>query len=465
MEKLEIRIDNMIRIRLQELPLSVADEIRKRLTFKNPRYFKQLRFNKSGKTDVSPELYCFRETEDDLVMTRGFMAELIRLLHRNRIQFGIDDHTRQPSQDSFVFIGGLYDYQASVFEAVVKKRFGIITGNLGSGKKVVTLKILSLWQVPALIVVNTRRQLYVWKDTIKRFTGLDDAEISLVGDGHKETSGKIIVAVNRSLYGLVDIIKERIGLVVVDLCNLVNLNVFFKIVKKLDAYYMLGLATSPKRQDRLTPLMFAYLGPVLYQIRSEDCFRALGTSRPVLYPRLTGFDFSYNDNYAEMIDALCGDNDRNQKIIADLLEVTSKPSRRALVISERKNHLQALQNMLGTAYKTAEIITGDTSEKQRNSIQGRFDRGKLQVVILTLKSIPGLSVEKTDSLFIACPLKIADHIAQLIGRILLKPGHTDIKPVIYDYFDQVDILKASYFKRRKLYRLMGAVEDRSRLYD
>jgi len=207
MEKIKIKIDNMVRIHLRDLPLSVADEIKKRLTFKNPRYFKQLRFKKTVQAGVSPELYCFRETEADLVMARGFMAELIRLLHRNRIQFDIDDRTQKPSQEPFVFIGGLYEYQTSVFEAVVKKRFGIITGNLGSGKKVITLKILSLWQVPALIVVNTRRQLYVWKDTIKRFTGLDDAEISLIGDGHKETSGKIIVAVNRSLYGLVDIIS------------------------------------------------------------------------------------------------------------------------------------------------------------------------------------------------------------------------------------------------------------------
>jgi len=465
MKKITVQLDNMIRIGRGDLPSAVADEIRKRLTFKNPRYFKQVRFNKTVKTDASPELYCFRETGDHLVMTRGFMAELIRLLHRNRIQFDIDDRTRKPSQEPFVFIGGLYEYQMSVFEAVVKKRFGIITGNLGSGKKVITLKILSLWQVPALIVVNTRRQLYVWKDTIKRFTGLDDAAIGLIGDGHKETGGKIIVAVNRSLYGLIDVVRERIGLVVVDLCNLANLNVLFKIVKKLDAYYMLGLATSPKRQDRLTPLMHAYLGPVLCQIRADDCFRALGASRPILRPRLTGFDFSYDDNYAEMIDALCSDNDRNQKIIADLLEVTSKPSRRALVISERKNHLQTLQKMLGAAYKTAEIITGDTSEKQRIIIQRRFDRGKLQIILLTLKSIPGLVVEKTDSLFIACPLKIVDHMAQLMGRILLKPGHTEIKPVIYDYVAQVEILKISYFKRRKLYRLMGAVEDRSRLYD
>jgi len=261
------------------------------------------------------------------------------------------------------------------------------------------------------------------------------------------------------------LIKERIGLVVVDLCNLVNLNVFFKIVKKLDAYYMLGLATSPKRQDRLTPLMFAYLGPVLYHIRSADCFRALGTSRPILRPRLMNFDFSYDDNYAKMIDALCSDNDRNQRIITDILEVTSESSRRALVISERKNHLQTLQDMLGVAYKTAEILTGNISEKQRDNIQSRFDRGKLQIIILTLKSIPGLSVEKTDSLFIACPLKIADHMAQLIGRILLKSGQKEIQPVIYDYVDQVEVLRISYFKRRKLYRLMGAVEDRSRLYD
>jgi len=461
MEKITVRIDNMIRIGRGDLPLTVADEIRKRLTFKNPRYFKQLRYKKSGQTDASPELYCFRETEDDLVMTRGFMSELIRLLHRNRIQFSIDDRTRRPAREPFVFIGGLYEYQTSVFETVVKKRFGIIAGSLGSGKKVITLKILSLWQVPVLVVVNTRRQLYMWKDTIKRFTNLDDTAISLIGDGNKETEGKVIIAVNRSLYGLIDVVKEKIGLVVVDLCNLVNLNVFFKIVKKLDTFYMLGLATSQKRQDRLTPLMYSYLGPVLYHIREDDCFRALGASRPVLKPRLTGFDFGYNDNYPEMIDSLCSDEDRNQKIIVDLLELTSESSRRALVISERKNHLQALQEMLGAAYKPAEIITGETSEKQRDSIQGRFDRGKLQIILLTLKSIPGLSVEKTNSLFIACPLKIMDHTAQLIGRMLLKPGQTEIKPVIYDYVDQVEVLRVSFFKRRKLYRLMGAVEDRS----
>ncbi|MBW1800954.1 MAG: hypothetical protein JRJ85_09505 [Deltaproteobacteria bacterium] len=182
----------------------------------------------------------------------------------------------------------------------------------------------------------------------------------------------------------------------------------------------------------------------------------LKETKPVLKIRDTDFDYAYNDDWSEMIKALCGDDQRNGLIATDILQTIATSGAKALVISERIGQLEKLLTKIKTAYRDGEIITGKISEKDKTEILKRFDQGKIKILMVTFKSIPAIEVKGVNHLFICSALKFDNHLTHIVGKIL-NNGHMDQRPVIYDYRDKPEILRASLKRRLKTYRAMGAV--------
>ena len=353
-------------------------------------------------------------------------------------------------------LGLKWPYHGEALERITEHRFGILVGPFGCGKKMLACKLVARRKVPALVIVMTKREMYTWKDAASRFLGLKGRDIGLIGDGRRELGRKFTISITLSLYKVIDQIEPQIGFVIVDSCDRANLKIYFK-ASLFNCPYMLGLAGSPKRSGGLTRLMKSYLGPRLYQICPEE---EMHRARPVLKISATGFEYDYEDDFSEMITALCQDQGRNHLIVQDILQATVEPGARALVISERVGHLTELKERIKEAYSEAEIVTGDITEKRREEITERFDQGKLQIILVTLKSIHTLEVKQADHLFVASPLKYGDHLAQVVGKLLgnSQKEQGEQRPVICDYRDEPGILKASLKQRLKIYRSMGALE-------
>lgn len=458
MEKVKITVDSKIRIDRAKLPEEVIGRLKESLIFENPLYRRNLRYGRPNH-NIEPYLFCIWHDKqcDDLIIAKGFLSELLRVLNAHRVEFELEDLTHRLPEATFDFRGSLYGYQDEAMKEISKRRFGVLVGPIGSGKKVMVLKLISMRKTPALVIVRTKRQLYQWKEAAIRFLGLTgEQDIGLIGDGHCHLDRALTISISLSLYKVIDQIRENIGFVIVDQCEAANLKIFFKGVMPLNSKYMLGLACSSKRSDGLTRLMCAYLGPNLHRIRSSlTKFEGLGNERPELRIQNTGFEYDYQDDFPGMISALCSDEKRNRLITADVLQKTSNPGSRVLVISERIGHLQELLKLIEAAHSQGEIIAGEIPETKRTEIFRRFDLGKLQLILVTLKSIHTLEVKKANCLFVASPLKYGDHLTQIIGKLL----GTDTgrqSPMVYDYRDEPEILQNSLKRRIKVYRGMGA---------
>lgn len=458
MEKVNIKLDRVIRIERPSLPDSVVNTLKERLIFENPLYLRNAKYGRPTR-NIKPYLFCIwhDKERDDLIISRGFLSGLVRILNGSRVGFELSDLTRKVQDVDFDFRGSLYGYQEEALKEVAKKRFGVLVGPVGCGKKVLSLKLVALRKVLALVIVRTKRQMYQWKEIAGRFLGLDDLDVGLIGDQHRNLGRKITIAISLSLYKVMDQVKPQTGFVIVDQCDMANLKIFFKGVMPLDCPYMLGLAAVPKRSDGLTALMRAYLGPVVYRIRLAKDFVGLGQGRPILKIRRTNFNFEYMENWSEMITALCQDQARNALIVADVLQETANPGAKAVVISERVSHLESLLEDTRGSYGDGEIITGDTLDGKRSEIFGRFDRGKLNMILTTHKSLSNLEVKRANRLFVASPLKYGDHLAQIVGK-LLGTGQGEQRAKIFDYRDEPELLEVSLKKRLKVYRSMGVVD-------
>ena len=203
MEEINIRLDHRIRISKASLPEDIIGLLEKRLIFKNPLYETNKRYGRPN-YNIRPKLECVWHQDDsgDLVMARGFLNELIRIFHANRLPFEVIDNTLKLPDVDFKFRGSPYGYQYKAWHELPKYRFGVLVGPLGCGKKVLALSAVARRKVPALAIVTTKRQFYLWKDAAARFLGLEDHDMGLVGDGHRRLGKRFTIAITLSLYKL-----------------------------------------------------------------------------------------------------------------------------------------------------------------------------------------------------------------------------------------------------------------------
>ena len=221
---------------------------------------------------------------------------------------------------------------------------------------------------------------------------------------------------------------------------------------------MLGLCGQRERAESLTDLMTAHLGEVLHEIKLSAKFIGLGADQPRLIVRQTAFTYPYRDDFKELITDLCRDRERNRLIVADILQESANPSIGALVLSDRIEHLKAMkESLLQAQGADAAIITGETGDKERREIMMRFQKRR-GVLMMTYRSLPGITIKGIDRLFITAPIKNGNYISQALGAVIAGKEESDKPGKILDYHDvNMPVLDSSFQKRRKLCVSMGVV--------
>ncbi len=461
MGKVVVIMDSKIRMPEKDLPEEVLEVLRQRLTFRNPLWEKNRREGRPNH-GVERFLRCIWTEHDSghVVIPKGYLSSLIRLFHKFRVDFELRDETLSFGEEG-LFAQVLFQGTAGMdrpfywegLDRIMENRFGILVGPPGSGKRMLACKVAGKRGVPALVICSTKRAMYAWKEVAMRHLGLEETEIGLIGDGRKDLGRAFTVAITFSLWKIFREVEETIGFVVVDQCDTANLKVCFK-VGMMRAPYILGLATAPRRKGGLTGLMNAYLGPRLYQIYPDDVYDE--DTRPVVRVRATGFDYDNPEDWEGLLRALGESKARNSLIAKDVLELCADSSIKAIVLSNRLEHLEALKRVLAEAYGRTEIICGQTAKGDRERILSRFERGALQILLLSFRAVSSFDSKKVSALFVTAPVRFEDHLTQAVGLLLRRHNGHRQRPMIYEYRDKPQVLQASLKRRLKIYRTMGA---------
>ena len=199
--------------------------------------------------------------------------------------------------------------------------------------------------------------------------------------------------------------------------------------------------------------MYTYLGDQVHEIK-ETPFHAVGKGpKARLEVRNTDFGYEFRDDYGDMMTALIKDQARNELVTTDILEQTAARGVRSLVVSERKEHLQALKDLIEKRAGTGLVLTGATNSKDRKEILEQFAHGQVNILLATPSMVEGLGIA-IDRLFVATPLKDQGHVVQYVGQ-MLGTSLNEREAMIYDYLDKPEILRVSFDRRRKVYKGMG----------
>lgn len=250
-----------------EIPEHLKAEICAKLTFTNPAYMEAAKMGRwTGNMPRLLRCYEVIRGGSALSLPRGFARQLIGLARGFNAPFTLDDHRRVLPEVGVHFSGELRPYQDEAVEAMLSHDFGTLAAPTGSGKTVMALKIIAERRQPSLIVVYTKELLEQWIDRICAFLGINRSEIGIIGNGKHSVGDRITVALVQSLYKCAAKVAPHIGHLVVDECHRAPSRTFTEAVTSFDCKYMLGLSTTPWRRDKLSRLIFWYLGDVLHQV-------------------------------------------------------------------------------------------------------------------------------------------------------------------------------------------------------
>ncbi|HQP31767.1 MAG TPA: helicase-related protein, partial [Deltaproteobacteria bacterium] len=149
---------------------------------------------------------------------------------------------------------------------------------------------------------------------------------------------------------------------------------------------------------------------------------------------------------------LTEDHNRNTLIVNDVIREARTAGGVCLVLSDRKNHVEALAGMLKRAGVPAEILHGGMSTKARKEVVAALKEGNARVLCATGQLIgEGFDCPALSTLFITTPIKFDGRLLQYLGRIL-RPDHEKDRARVYDYEDCcVGVLANAARARRRVY--------------
>lgn len=444
-----------------KLPSEVEQYLKKRLTFANPEYVLAERQHRST-YNISPTVSFFKKKSNKLYIPRGFAAQALSSLRFHHVEYKVKEETRLLDEVGFSFVGNLYPFQEKAVESVVARRFGVLNSPTGSGKTVMALATVAKRKQPTLVICHTKELLHQWRDRAMEFLGMKKSDIGLIGDGHRVLDKNFTIAIVNSLYKCVEEVRKRVGYLIVDECHRVPSRTFTDAIKHFDSRYMLGLSATAYRRDKLTRVIYFFMGDSVYSISPQELQKYNKIMIATLITRKTSFYSTVNGSseYQTLLQEVVNNRARNELIVEDVIKEAKEGKGICLVLSDRKKHCELLHELLLQKSGTSvELLTGDTKSSIRKKIVQDLDERRIDILVASGRLVgEGFDCKKLSSLFLATPVKFSGRVIQYLGRIL-RTHEGKTQPKIFDYLDDPGVLRSSFKSRLSAYKSMGVVFD------
>ena len=362
---------------------------------------------------------------------------------------------------SLDFTKSLRDYQENIINVYMKYvnkpicignentgGGGILEVPCGRGKTVMALKIISLIKKKTLIIVHKEFLMNQWIERIKEF--LSDAKIGKIQGTVFDVEDKdIVIGMVQTLYNReysVDTFSS-FGLTIIDEVHRIGSEQFSKTLFKTITPYMLGISATVDRKDKLTRVLFMFIGDKIYEEKRESndpvCVRAIKYISNDSSFNEVDLDYRGTVKYSSMIVKLCAFGPRSDfivKVLRDLIE--EHPENQIMILSHNRSLLTYLYEAINHHnIETVGYYIGGMKKEKLEETESK------KIVLATYAmAAEALDIKSLSTLVMVTP---KTDIIQSVGRIL-RVKHKN--PIIVDIVDTHDNFQKQWFQRRRYYK-------------
>lgn len=391
-------------------------------------------------------------------------------------------------------------YQRELSTKIVEKRQGVVVLPCGAGKTVTGLATALSTGEATLIVVHLTDLADQWAGAYRRMTGRSPR---MIGESEHDTRplapGEVCVALVQSIRQNLSAytpLLQSTGFLLVDEAHRAPSDTFGEVVNACPARYRIGLSATPKRADGLSPVLHAYMGPVIYSlpggaqylvrqgylrepkivmVRSPfkpgkdcaewtvscpDCAKSTDLKRQSRAEVvLTGMEdrrafvsgelrhktkgcgyifkgsesVSYGPTIGAIAQSKAGLDAARNLIAVDLTKSAVDFGRAVLVLTNRKAAVADLVSRLRALGVDAAGLTSEDSKDYRTEVLRKARIGIVRCVVATQLADEGLDVPALDTLVLLSGGRDQGLAQQRLGRICRVGGHDT--PLCFDLVD------------------------------
>ena len=454
---LTVTMSNLIYFEKSQLPQSLANRLIRLAAFQNPEFYKAqaMRFAIWDKPRV---IGCAENFPNHIALPRGCLDATQDLLRANGIRCDMHDERCEGDVLDVAFTGTLRIDQEAAVAAMMTYDAGVFCAPTAFGKTVTAAAMLARRGVNTLVLVHRTELLKQWQERLQSFLNVGKGLIGTIGGGKAKPTGKIDIAVMQSLsrQGEVNPLVENYGHVIIDECHHVGAVSFDAILKRVKAKYVLGLTATPIRRDGQQPIIFMQCGPIRHTaLKPASAPHDLEVAPHSLHKRI---DLSQDAGIQDVFRHIANDLERTAAIAAEI-ETAFNQGRKVLVLTERTEHLDAIQSALTGKVPPPFVLHGRMSRKQRAKLIEELDAlspNSPRILLATGKLVgEGFDHPPLDTLVLAMPISWKGTLQQYAGRLHREHAtKTDVR--IVDFVDTGHpALLRMWDKRQRGYRAMG----------
>ena len=456
-KSLTVTLANLIYFEKDQLPQALANRLIRIAAFQNPEFYKAqaMRISVWDKPRVIGNAENYPE---HIALPRGCHDAVLDLLRDNGITCDLRDERFDGSTIDVPFVGTLRLDQEAAVAAMLNHDTGVLCAPTAFGKTVTAAAMIARRGVTTLVLVHRTELLKQWQERLQAFLGVGKGEVGTIGGGKAKPTGKIDIAVMQSIsrQGKVNPLVYNYGQVIVDECHHVGAVTFDAILKSAKAKFVLGLTATPVRRDGLQPIIFMQCGPIRYKAAKPA---GMPHDLEVLpRSRLTRINLPTDAGIQDIFGHLVNDQARTEAIAAEVRDAVGQ-GRKVLVLTERTEHLDAINAALHGLLSALFVLHGRMSTKQRRALVADLDAlppEAPRVLLSTGKLVgEGFDHPPLDTLVLTMPVSWKGTLQQYAGRLHREHAtKTDVR--IIDFVDAGHpALMRMWEKRQRGYRAMG----------
>lgn len=454
---LRITLANLVYFEKSELPQPLANQLVRLAAFQNPEFYKAqaMRMSVWNKPRI---IGCAQNFPKYIALPRGCLDAALDLMKGNGIVPEFQDERFAGDPIDVSFLGTLRTDQEAAVNEMLGHDVGVLCAPTAFGKTVAAAALIAKRSVNTLVLVHRTELLRQWQERLQAFLGVGNDVVGSIGGGKAKLTGVIDIAVMQSLSrkGEISDKVKNYGQIIVDECHHVSAVSFETLLMSAAARYVVGLTATPVRRDGQQPIIFMQCGPIRHTAaRPTNAPHDLSVvprllSKPVVLPDGSGIQ--------DVFRRLADDIDRTAKIVSEVAVAFSQ-GRKILVLTERTEHVDALEAELKGRVHNLFILHGRVPKKLRISRMQELDSlppGAPRVLVATGKLVgEGFDHPALDTLVLAMPISWKGILQQYAGR--LHRAHADKADVrVIDFVDAGNVaLMRMWDKRQAGYKAMG----------